>query len=535
MTEVGARVSVDGVDGRIVAGPVNGWWEIALDGKTVKKRTGKFVVVPPPWPPPAPAPGSPALTDGFDAALRRVRAVTRPRGAPLREHGDRRHKQYVHDQQLVAAEQVLAHWHRGERWVVLCAQMQSGKTGVMRHIGWLLNCSAASEALRSALGLGRPEGEEVVYLMQHLSDSTLLRQTVDAMSGAIGAGRIFHSPACHKFEAGLAAAGNCKVIMLDESHWGTDAGGRIAEFMAAVGAPMTADETAMRTTGGYVLSVSATPFSELGAAAARGRAVVKMLPGDAYHSLRSMIDSGLLTDNASGLFEGFPNDADDGGAPLTATAVDRWAASALEPARAAKAAADPSRETADGCFAFVRAAGSGKGAARVEHWRHQFKQLLEGAGYLVIEWDADAAHEDVLETFEEALVPRPDWSVAKRDGYLARRRQAYASAEGRNCVDQLDKLLLMPPEPTDCVIILKGARPAGKRAGKGAGPWTLMIPPARVPADSQVCSRRANSSIRVTSAPSSRSHRRRARTSRLSRRGCPGGAAATARARTEFE
>ena len=278
------------------------------------------------------------------------------------------------------------------------------------------------------------------------------------------------------------------------SRTGTDAGGRIAEFMAAVGAPMTADETAMRTTGGYVLSVSATPFSELGAAAARGRAVVNMLPGDAYHSLRSMIDSGLLTDNASGLFEGFPNDADDGGAPLGGGSrqVGR---NALEPA-GGQGGGRRARGSADRCFVFARAAGSGRarpgsstgGTSSSSCWTR---------GLLVIEWDADAAHEDILETFEEALVPRPDWSVAKRDGYLARRRQAYASAEGRNCVDQLDKLLLMPPEPTDCVIILKGARPAGKRAGKGAGPWTLMIPPARVPADSQVCSRRANSSIRA--------------------------------------
>ena len=154
----------------------------------VKKRTGKFVPSPPsplPSPPPATAPeNSAAPTEGFDAALGRVRAVTRPRGAPLREHADQRHKQYVHDQQLDAAEEVLARWHRGERWVVLCAQMQSGKTGVMRHLGWLLNCSAASEALRSALALRRTDGEEVVYLMQHLSDSTLLGQTIDAMSGA---------------------------------------------------------------------------------------------------------------------------------------------------------------------------------------------------------------------------------------------------------------------------------------------------------------------------------------------------------------
>ena len=54
-------------------------------------------------------------------------------------------------------------------------------------------------------------------------------------------------------------AGARKVVLLDESHWGAGAGGRVAQFMAAVGAPLTADPAALAARGGYVLSVSATP------------------------------------------------------------------------------------------------------------------------------------------------------------------------------------------------------------------------------------------------------------------------------------
>lgn len=80
------------------------------------------------------------------------------------------------------------------------------------------------------------------------------------------------------------------------------------------------------------------------------------------------------------------------------------------------------------------------------------------ARYLVIEWDSEAAHEDVLKSFEDALVPRAaaGWDAKARDAYLVRRAEAYASAEGRTCVDPLDKLLLVAPEPADCVILLKG-------------------------------------------------------------------------------
>lgn len=301
-------------------------------------------------------------------------------GRPLRETDDLRSKKYVHDQQLAAAEETLAHWCGGRRWVVLCAQMQSGKTGVMRHVGWLLNRSPAAFALRGALALQRED--DVIHLMQHISDTTLLGQTKDAMAGAIDESRIFHSPAAERHHrAALVAAGADKVLMLDESHWGTDAGGRIAKFMAAVGAPLTADPRAMAATGGYVLSVSATPFSELGKGAAVGRAFVKMQPGPAYHSLRSMIDAGLLSDNSSGLFEGFPNDPDKGEEALKADAITAWADATLEPARAAKAAADGvARARRDKLFVFVRVAGSGKGAEAAANWRETFVRLLEETG-----------------------------------------------------------------------------------------------------------------------------------------------------------
>ena len=92
----------------------------------------------------------------------------------------------------------------------------------------------------------------------------MLRQTKDAMAGAIDGALIVHSPAAAKHHQASSpprapVAGARKVVLLDESHWGAGAGGRVAQFMAAVGAPLTADPAALAARGGYVLSVSATP------------------------------------------------------------------------------------------------------------------------------------------------------------------------------------------------------------------------------------------------------------------------------------
>eukprot|EP00949_MAST-11_sp_MAST-11-sp1_P004818 g4818.t1 len=229
-----------------------------------------------------------------------------------REEGgdDENHKYYVHDNQCKAAEEILMHWLNGNRWVVLFAEMQSGKTGVMRYLAWLLNDKGEHGVkLRTRLGLQESAGADgVVEVIQHTHDNDLREQTKREL-GPLSEGRAKAS-STGASENPIVPEGNIihgqnlktknwkksgKAIFFDESHFGSAKDHTIPKDMEEKGIPLHVDLQSMEQRKTFVLSVSATPFTEL--EFQERRAIVKLKAGANYYSAKDMSERRLLFNN----------------------------------------------------------------------------------------------------------------------------------------------------------------------------------------------------------------------------------------------
>lgn len=170
---------------------------------------------------------------------------------------------YVHDNAREVAMQIFNHFVRGTRIVVLRAQMQCGKTSVVRHLCYLLN---VCEYYR-ALGLS---SNDRVYVLNNISDNALRDQTRERLKGVMiysdlnvnHAVSRMYSPA--NLSSVLETIKQDRLLISDESHYGTTRGGVVDQIMATTNSRLAGDIPAMRDNNTYLLLVSATPFAEIG-------------------------------------------------------------------------------------------------------------------------------------------------------------------------------------------------------------------------------------------------------------------------------
>jgi hypothetical protein len=201
---------------------------------------------------------------------------------------------YVHQNCRAAAEEILAEWKRkdGSRMVLLCSQMQSGKTSVMRHLAYLLNVKQECKAL----GLER----DSVYILCNIAVNSLLKQTQDRMEGVMMDPKtnVAH-PRCAAFAvdgALQAKLSSDRVLIIDESHYGTAASGQIARVLIKYNSPLFNDQRKMVKHNLYVLLVSATPFAEMGFNTEHKKMVTLKTAGTNYYGLKQMLDAKRIAD-----------------------------------------------------------------------------------------------------------------------------------------------------------------------------------------------------------------------------------------------
>jgi hypothetical protein len=78
----------------------------------------------------------------------------------------------------------------------------------------------------------------------------------------------------------------------DESHYAQNQGMRPGDFLRNIGICPTGDTTHLYTIGSYLLSVSATPFSEISdnSHLEQQKRIVKMVPGENYYGVRKQLE-----------------------------------------------------------------------------------------------------------------------------------------------------------------------------------------------------------------------------------------------------
>jgi hypothetical protein len=137
---------------------------------------------------------------------------------------------YVYPNARQVAEDVIAEWKKpnGHRMVVVKAEMQSGKTSVMRHLCYLLNVKGETTNLEV--------DEENVHILSSIPDTDLWMQTRERMRGVMKfpEKNVHHSsrPIWKNKDYQLKMMKK-RVLILDESHWGSAEGGRISKILKA--------------------------------------------------------------------------------------------------------------------------------------------------------------------------------------------------------------------------------------------------------------------------------------------------------------
>lgn len=200
---------------------------------------------------------------------------------------------YVHASSRKIAEDIFKLFREGKRHVVLKAQMQAGKTSIMRHLAYLINVKKGHEDLKIPINS--------VYVMSAISDTALVQQTKEKLEGVISNPDLFihHSASrAYKFDTDSSIKKQMsknRVWFIDESHYGMIHGGRIDHIAEELDDPLSLDLAKMTEHNLFTLHISATPFAELGVNTTV-KPIITLVPSDNYFGIQKMLDRNLISD-----------------------------------------------------------------------------------------------------------------------------------------------------------------------------------------------------------------------------------------------
>lgn len=185
----------------------------------------------------------------------------------------------IHENQFEAGQEIVRHFFTGtSRYVILIAQMQSGKTGTAKYVvHCLTHCSGN-------LGINPAE----IYFICGMNDNDLRDQAIKEFKDLIPPERILFSKQLQSF---THEKKKCKpsLIIVDESHYASACRSQIDQFFKECVDKQNPDDE-----DPYILSVSATPMAEIATSAKYGKAVVRLLPGPDYYGIRDIFCDNLI-------------------------------------------------------------------------------------------------------------------------------------------------------------------------------------------------------------------------------------------------
>jgi len=197
---------------------------------------------------------------------------------------------------------------QGVRWVILQAQMQSGKTETylfdacerlrLHMVQNVVIFSGNAETdlkeqlKKEVLGLGDAKfyGKYEIYLEEVCGLSTRERRPIlDLIKTSI---QVVWGPELKNYSGPTSNT----LFIWEESHHAQSVNNCPAKFLRSVGISANGDMDILAEKNNFVLSISATPFSELSDNhhLNQGKMVVIMEPGHGYVSVKQIRDSGRL-------------------------------------------------------------------------------------------------------------------------------------------------------------------------------------------------------------------------------------------------
>jgi|694.fasta_scaffold55881_4 hypothetical protein len=213
------------------------------------------------------------------------------------------------NQQIDAGNEIIENFlnsPNGVRWVILLAQMQSGKTETYLFVccelirrsvvnSVVIFSGNAETDLRDQLkkeikGHSKFYSKYEIYLEEKLTISTRMRQPIkDKIINNI---KILWGTDLNK----NADSYTNTLFIWEEAHHAQSIHQCPDKFLKNVGVSADGDSVRLSENGNFVISISATPFSELSDIFhhQQNKEVVYMRPGIGYNSVKNILDSGRL-------------------------------------------------------------------------------------------------------------------------------------------------------------------------------------------------------------------------------------------------
>jgi hypothetical protein len=196
----------------------------------------------------------------------------------------------IYPNQKKAGKEVLSIFSKYSRYVILVAQMQSGKTGTCKYI------------TKKLIKKWEFAPSNCWYICG-MNDNDLLAQTCTEFKKILPRKNILYSKGLQKFntiENNATLHGNIFII-IDESHYAGYIDSQVDLFVNK----MTSNDGNI-----YLLSVSATPMAEIVSAKELNKRCITLIPDTGYYGISELYKAGLLFQSANICtdFEAFSND-----------------------------------------------------------------------------------------------------------------------------------------------------------------------------------------------------------------------------------
>ena len=182
---------------------------------------------------------------------------------------------YVYENQILAAAQILYYFNAARRgqdgaiWVILTAMPQSGKTGVMQMMWWVISRPMVLTSLLD--DIVDPENAYVITGMSSKEWKTQTCKRLEAVSN--GTVNVLHNQDLQKLIEQWSKGNNLTkkarmsrraIFAIDEAHIGQNDGSVIDQFFVMIGVSPDGDQNKIKGERSvYVVSISATPMSEI--------------------------------------------------------------------------------------------------------------------------------------------------------------------------------------------------------------------------------------------------------------------------------
>jgi hypothetical protein len=192
----------------------------------------------------------------------------------------------VYENQYKAAIEILDYYLCGCQSVILAAQMQSGKTGVVRYLIHNILRTSNSFHIKSP---------DQIFFICGMNDNDLRSQAIREFKNLLPSKNILFSKQLQNYGAFET---NVALVIIDESHYAAEKNSQVDKFLKRVSCYSP-----------YILSVSATCMAEIATSKDNDRGIVYLKPGPDYYSVDELFERKLIyqsvdiTNNMDGFAE----------------------------------------------------------------------------------------------------------------------------------------------------------------------------------------------------------------------------------------